>query len=280
MLNSIGFRYFYEWNIQIKELKMQEEKIIREEATYFMNRNLNFRGNIRAIIQFKLLKERLKDFYSPEYKAIFLNQVENHIHQKLLDRKNALANGRVNREPSYEDFYEKFLFYVKQELNTLPLLARQKYANNPNKTRDKVFVSYSISDKNYLDEIKKHFKPFKDQISFWDNSRILPGQNWKAEITEAISQTKVIILLVSADFLASDFIISNELPPLLKAAENEGAVILIVILRPCLFELIDELNQYQTMNPINKSVLKMDVIEKEELYVNLVRQTNRILAGK
>ncbi|MFK7904214.1 MAG: toll/interleukin-1 receptor domain-containing protein [Chitinophagales bacterium] len=259
---------------------MDEERIIRTEATYFSNRNLTFSERVRAIEKFKILKERLKDFYSPEYKAIFLNEVQNVVNQKLAERKSTISNQNSETQSLHEEHFEKFLFYIQQELDTLPLLARQKYAGNSEKIRDKVFVSYSLSDKNYLDEIKKHFKPFEDQINFWDNSKILPGQNWKAEIASAIDQTKVIILLVSADFLASDFIISNELPPLLKAAENEGAVILIVILRPCLFEVIDELNQYQTMNPTNKSVLKMDVIEREELYVNLVRQTNRILAGK
>ncbi len=256
---------------------MDEERIIREEANYFANRNLTFSERVRAIEKFKILKERLKDFYSAEYKAIFLNQVQNVVNKKLAERRKSSHNRDLKTESLHEEHFEKFLFYVKQELDTLPLLARQKHAGNPNKVRDKVFVSYSLSDKNYLDDIKKHFKPFEDQISFWDNSKILPGQNWKEEIALAIDQTKVIILLVSADFLASDFIISNELPPLLKAAESEGAVILIVILRPCLFEVIDELNQYQTMNPTNKSVLKMDVIEREELYVNLVRQTNRIL---
>ena len=172
------------------------------------------------------------------------------------------------------------MFYVKQELDTLPLVARQKFSTNQDHSRDKVFVSYSLSDQVYLEEIKKHFKPFEDQINFWDNSKILPGQNWRDEIALAISKTKVVILLLSADFLASDFIISNELPPLVKAAENDGAVVLKVILKPCLFEFIEELNQYQSMNPANKPILKMDTIEREELYVNLVRQTQRILSEK
>lgn len=88
------------------------------------------------------------------------------------------------------------------------------------------------------------------------------------------------ILLVSADFLGSDFISTNELPPLLKAAEENGAVILIVMLKPCLFEEFDTLNQYQALNPPSRPVLKMDYTEKEELFVNLVRQTKRILNGQ
>ncbi|MFK7773226.1 MAG: toll/interleukin-1 receptor domain-containing protein [Saprospiraceae bacterium] len=257
---------------------MNKEKIIRDEATYFCNRFLKYTTTTRAIEQFKLLKERLKDFYSPEFKAIFLDHIENLINEKselnknLIDQKDA-ANLK-------DKYFEKLLFYLNQELNTLPALARQNFSNSSNQVRDKVFVSCSPMDKEYLDEIRKHFKPFDGRINFWDKDKILPGQDWKDEIQTAISQTKVIILLLSADFLASDFIISDELPSLLKASENDGAVILSVILKPCLYEVVEELNHYQTMNRANIPVLKMDEIEREELYVNLVRQTKRILNGK
>ncbi|MCB0516563.1 MAG: toll/interleukin-1 receptor domain-containing protein, partial [Bacteroidetes bacterium] len=70
---------------------------------------------------------------------------------------------------------------------------------------------------------------------------------------------------------------TDELPPLLEAAERNGAAILIVILKPCLFEEFSELNQFQAMNPPTRPLIKMDDTEKEELLVNLVRQTKRIL---
>jgi hypothetical protein len=67
---------------------------------------------------------------------------------------------------------------------------------------------------------------------------------------------------------------------LLKAAEENGAVILIVIIKPCLFEEFTELNQYQAINPPTRPLIKMDDTEKEELLVNLVRQSKRILNDK
>lgn len=140
-----------------------------------------------------------------------------------------------------------------------------------------MFVSYSHFDKEFLGDIQRHFKPFLSRIEFWDDSKILPGQKWKEEIKNAILKCKVAILLVSADFLGSDFIATDELPPLLKAAEENGAVILTVILKPCLFEEFSELNQYQTMNSPSRPVIKMDYSEKEDLFVNLVRQTMRVL---
>ena len=172
------------------------------------------------------------------------------------------------------------MFYIKQEIDTLPIVAHQKNKSNLTQERNKVFVSYCHLDNEYLTDVQRHFKPFLNQIDFWDDTKILPGQKWKVEIKKAIDSAKVAILLVSTDFLGSEFISTNELPPLLQAAEENGAVILIVVLKPCLFEEFDSLNQYQAMNPPNKPVLKMDYSEKEELYVNLVRQTKRILDGK
>jgi len=172
---------------------------------------------------------------------------------------------------------EKLLFYIKQEIDTLPQIAHQKIKSNSEFKRTKVFVSYSHLNKDYLVDIQRHFKPFLHQIDFWDDTKILPVQKWKEEIKKALHETKVAILLVSTDFLGSDFIATDELPPLLKAAEEEGAVILTVILKPCLFEEFDELNQFQAMNPPSRPVIRMDYDEKEELFVNLVRQTKRIL---
>lgn len=172
------------------------------------------------------------------------------------------------------------LFYIKQEINTLPKIAHQKFNNTNNIRRDKVFISYSHADQIFLTDIKRHFKPFLDQINYWDDSQIQPGQKWKDEIEKALSESKVGILLISTDFLGSDFIRNKEIPLLLENAEKEGGVILNVILKPCLFEEFDELNQFQAMNPPSKPISRMSEDEKEELLVNLVRQTKKILENK
>lgn len=256
---------------------MDNEKIIRDEAVKFVGRKIRLGSPIEPIKQFSEVKNRLYDFYTSESKAMFLDEVEKNIVIQLQNHRDKDHGGKPKEGCKYEVQTEKILFYLRQELNTLPVVVHQKNPSNPEQMRNKVFVSYSHSDQEFLGEIKKHFKPFLKKIDFWDDSRIEPGQKWKEEIEKAISETKVAILLLSADFLASDFISTNELPPLLKAAEEEGAVILIVILKPCLFEEFPELKQYQAMNSPTKPVIKLDSVEQQELYVNLVRQTKRIL---
>lgn len=256
---------------------MNEEKIIRGEAhEYFENSNINNPYTESSDV-LRNLKSKLHDFYSSEFKAIFLDELNKLITDNLEAHRNRAHGGKADPNCQQEKQAERVLFYLKQELGTLPTVVHQKYSDREEKVRTKVFVSYSHFDKEYLNEIQRHFKPFKNLIDFWDDSNIQPGQKWKEEIKNAIDETKVAILLVSTDFLGSDFISTDELPPLLEAAEKEGAVILTIILKPCLFEEFDDLNQFQAMNPPSRPVSKMDLNEREELFVNVVRQTRKIL---
>lgn len=256
---------------------MDEELIIRKEASDFYEQYIESSSKFNAVDDFYKLRIRLNDFYAPENKAIFLDEIELNLKTDLQKHRDKAHGGKASPTCQQEIKSEKLLFYINQELGTLPQIAHQKYASSNKKIRDKVFVSYSHLDKPFLDDLKRHFKPFLKQIDIWDDTKIQPGQKWKDEIRKALSETKVAILLVSTDFLGSDFISTDELPPLLKAAEEEGAVILTLIIKPCLFEDFPELNVFQAMNPPSRPIIKMDEIEREELYVNLVRQTKRIL---
>lgn len=256
---------------------MNEEKVIRLEAENFFENSNILNPYTDSSEKLYSLKLKLADFYSSQYKAIFLDQLAISLKKYLQDHRDKSHNGLPKEDCDIEIAMEKILFYLSQELNTLPKIVHQKEDIIENIKRDKVFVSYSHLDIEYLVDINRHFKPFLNKIDFWDDSNIQPGQKWKEEIKNAISQAKVAILLVSTDFLGSEFIRNEELPDLLSAAENEGAAILTVILRPSLFEEFEEINIYQAMNPPNSPVSKMDENDKEEFYVNLVRQTKRIL---
>lgn len=256
---------------------MNDEEVIRKEAQEFHEDGIVMSNSTRAIDDVHKLQRRLLDFYSPEHKAIFLDEVEKQIKKKLQTHRDKSHEGKPGINCSYEEKPVGLLFYIKQEFENLPIVVHQKNDSVITEKRNKVFVSYSHLDKEFLEDIKRHFKPFLKEIDFWDDSKIQPGQKWKEEIKVAINECKVAILLVSTDFLGSEFIATDELPPLLESAEKNGAVILTVILKPCLFEEFESLNQFQAMNAPSKPVIKMEYSEKEELYVNLVRQTKKIL---
>ena len=133
--------------------------------------------------------------------------------------------------------------------------------------RTKVFISYSHKDEKWLERLQVHLKPLErdKRIDRWDDTRIQAGADWHEEIREALDAAAVAVLLVSADFMASDFIAEEELPPLLDAAKAEGVVILPIILSPSLFEETPGLSRFQSVNPPSNPILGMEKVEQEKL---------------
>ena len=134
--------------------------------------------------------------------------------------------------------------------------------------RTKVFISYSHADKSWFKRLSVHLRPLvRDQsIDVWADTQIAPGSEWRVEIKKAIDSASVAVLLVSADFLASDFIVRDELPPLLNAAKQDGVTILPVILSQSQFEKTESLSQFQAVNGLTKPLNRMPKGRQEEVW--------------
>lgn len=142
---------------------------------------------------------------------------------------------------------------------------------SPSGKRDSVFFSYSHEDAAYLDRMLIHLRPVERSgaINLWSDTKLRAGDRWRDEIRKAVDAARVAVLLVSADFLASEFIVTNELPPLLAAAEVEGARIIPVIVKPSRFIRDTSLSRFQALNDPKLPLIRMSEAEREELYAKL-----------
>jgi hypothetical protein len=115
--------------------------------------------------------------------------------------------------------------------------------------RKKVFISYSHEDREWLEKLKKWLKPLEQSglLDFWDDSKIEPGEDWREEIKDAMASAKMAVLLVSQNFLTSEFIPSDELTPILEQAEGEGVSVLWIALSESTYEETP-LERFQAVN--------------------------------
>ncbi len=91
---------------------------------------------------------------------------------------------------------------------------------------------------------------------------------------------QVAVLLISADFMASDFIATDELPLLLAAAEQKGVVILPLIVSPSRFEKTGSLSCFQSVNPPSKPLIGLERAKQEEILVKLTEDILSALKGQ
>jgi TIR domain len=97
-----------------------------------------------------------------------------------------------------------------------------------------VFISYCREDHKALEEVQTFLRGARlEDHDVWSDQRLETGQDWRAEIDRALQTARVGILLISARFLASRFIMNQEVRELLRRRHDEGITIFPVILDYC-----------------------------------------------
>jgi hypothetical protein len=94
-----------------------------------------------------------------------------------------------------------------------------------------VFVSYCHKDEQYKDKLITHLGTLQkaDLFEVWSDEQIPGGAEWEKKIFEAMENANLAILLITAQFLTSDFILTKEIPKLLEMHKSKGLIVFPII---------------------------------------------------
>lgn len=147
--------------------------------------------------------------------------------------------------------------------------------------RTSVFISYSHADERWRKLVEKHLAPLSrdHKLRIWSDQNLEPGEPWLARIKRELATAKVGILLVSANFIASSFIHSDELPPLLTAAKKDGAILLSVMVGHCHFAN-SPLSKLQAFNKPDKPLSDLTPSQRDKEMARLCAKLMKLFGLK
>lgn len=250
-------------------------------------RVLDLANNEISVLQssvFKLPKLKTLNVYGNKVKKFPKQVMESGI-QRLIVGKNPIEADELERlREKFEVVHTKKEPAEKEDAKTVyEVKSKTESVEKEEKEMKKkhiVFISYSHEDDKWLTKVLKNLKTLQryyDNVDPWSDKRIMASDVWKDKIDAALGNATIAILLVSPDFMASDFITNEELQPILNKAVDEGTKILTLILRPTPMLEESGLLEYQTVNDPKKPLTGMTEYEQETTLVNLVEAIKEII---
>jgi internalin A len=141
-----------------------------------------------------------------------------------------------------------------------------------------VFFSYSHKDEALRDRLEVHLKLLQRQrlISTWHGRKIMPGREWDGEIDANLKSASLIMLLVSADFIASDYVWEQEVKVALERHETGEAIVVPIMLKPCDWETAPFAKLQglpRGMRPVS------DFVDIEEGWTEVAKGVRKVVEG-
>ena len=95
----------------------------------------------------------------------------------------------------------------------------------------RIFISYAHEDESHRVELQKFIRSLKNGhlVEHWSDRRIVPGDDWDERISEELNQADIVLMLISADFLDSEYVRAKEIPHALSRRDWGVRVIPIIV---------------------------------------------------
>ncbi|MEP0134443.1 MAG: TIR domain-containing protein [Eudoraea sp.] len=109
-----------------------------------------------------------------------------------------------------------------------------------------IFVIYALADKDIMLRLLRHLNPLNEvfNLSIWHDDPIIPGQPWKTYFESRIHHTDILLLLVSDDFMNSQFIEQVELKAVIDKHKENKSVVIPVIIDNCQWDIDLKVEDY------------------------------------
>lgn len=135
----------------------------------------------------------------------------------------------------------------------------------------KIFVVYAHEDKPVRDKLLRQLRPLADkgEISLWSDHEIKPGAVWDEEIRHRLTESAIILLIVSDDFFASDYIRRVEFETALELQAQGQSHVIPVIARHCGWADHPVLEKFQVLPPEGRPVLSKEWDGPDEPYLKI-----------
>jgi len=139
--------------------------------------------------------------------------------------------------------------------------------------RDMIFISSHTNDHKWVELLKIHLKPalHGSKLKMWQWPALQSHEAWPEDIREAIAGSKIAIMLVSPDYLGSDFILSTEIPWMLANA-RKGLNLFWIPIRPSNWEAFKPLHRIQCASDPEKPLSSLLRSERDDAFVAIARR--------
>ena len=144
------------------------------------------------------------------------------------------------------------------------------------KDKVSIFISYAHADEDAKKELDKQLSPLKrsNKIETWNDRELIAGQEWDEEIITELNKSEIILLLISADFIASQYIWDKELAIAMKRHEDGTAHVVPIIMKNCLWQEMP-FAKLQALPKNAKPVAAYDL--KEDAYTEIAVSINKLV---
>src|SRR5260370_17456025 len=135
-----------------------------------------------------------------------------------------------------------------------------------------IFCCYAHQDEALLNKLKTHLRPLQREgvIDGWHDRNIRGGNEWEREINEHLNTAQIILLLVSPDFMDSDYCYSVEMKRAIERHDRGEARVIPIVLEHVYWQ-ITPLNKFQALPTDARPIVSKSWHNRNEAFLNVVK---------